>query len=124
MLKNRSIAVVIILSLVTCGIYGLYWIYATAQELENEGKSGSSMSPVVLLIVCLFFPYIGYLLFGMAADQNLNNIRMQRGIPTVDNKTLYMILGFIIPIVLVCLVQNEINKLAPADKKKKKKNSA
>ena len=68
MLKNRSIAVVIILSLVTCGIYGLYWIYATAQELENEGKSGSSMSPVVLLIVCLFFPYIGYLLFGMAAD--------------------------------------------------------
>lgn len=114
MLKNRSIVVVIILSLVTCGIYGLYWIYATAQELENEGKSGSGMSPVVLLIVCLFFPYIGYLLFGMAADQNLNNIRMQRGIPTVDNKTLYMILGFIIPIVLVCLVQNEINKLAPA----------
>ena len=54
------------------------------------------------------------LFFGMAADQNLNNIRMQRGIPTVDNKTLYMILGFIIPIVLVCLVQNEINKLAPA----------
>ena len=49
----------------------------------------------------------------MAADQNLNNVRMQRGMPTVDNKILYMVLGFIIPIVLVCLVQNEINKLTP-----------
>ena len=71
------------------------------------------MSPTALLIITLFFPYIGYLLFGMAADQNLNNVRMQRGMPTVDNKILYMVLGFIIPIVLVCLVQNEINKLTP-----------
>ncbi len=113
MLKNRNIVTVILLSLVTCGIYGLYWIYQTATELEDAGRSGSSMSPTALLIITLFFPYIGYLLFGMAADQNLNNVRMQRGMPTVDNKILYMVLGFIIPIVLVCLVQNEINKLTP-----------
>ena len=113
MLKNRNIVTVILLSLVTCGIYGLYWIYTTAQELEDAGRSGSSMSPTVLLIVCLFFPYVGYLLFGMAADQNLNNVRAQRGMPTVDNKVLYMVLGFVIPIVLVILVQNEINKLTP-----------
>ena len=41
MLKNRSVALVIILSLVTCGIYGLYWIYVTAEALENNGRAGN-----------------------------------------------------------------------------------
>ena len=35
--------------------------------------------------------------------------------PTADNKVLYMVLGFIIPIVLVALVQNEINQIVPAN---------
>lgn len=111
MLTNRSVVTVIILSIVTCGIYGWYWVYKTAQELEDAGQSGSSINPTVILVLCIVFPYVGYLLFGMAADQNLNNIKARSGRPTTDNKVLYMILGFIIPIVLVALVQNEINML-------------
>ncbi|MBQ5562156.1 MAG: DUF4234 domain-containing protein [Clostridia bacterium] len=115
MLQNRSIALVIILGLVTCGIYPLYWLYQTATGLENEGKSGAGLEPVLLVIIAFFFPYVGYLLFGMAADQNLNAIKAQRGMPTADNKVMYMVLGFLIPIVLVALVQNEINQIVPAD---------
>lgn len=115
MLQNRSIAMVIVLGLVTCGIYPLYWLYQTATALENEGKSGAGLEPTLIVIISLFFPYVGYLLFGMAADQNLNNIKTQRGMPTADNKVLYMVLGFIIPIVLVALVQNEINQIVPAN---------
>lgn len=110
-MQKRSIATVIILGIVTCGIYSLYWLYTTAQALEDEGHSGKGISPTVLVVVSLFFPYIGYLLFGMAANDNLNSIKTQRGLYTSDNKVVYMILGFIIPIVLVGLVQNEINNL-------------
>ncbi len=112
MLTNRSVVTVIILTIITCGIYGWYWVYKTAQELEDAGQSGSGVNPTVTLILCIIFPYVGFLLFGMNADQNLNNIKMRSGRPTTDNKVLYMILGFIIPIVLVGLVQSEINKLA------------
>ncbi len=114
MLKNRSVALVIILSLVTCGIYGLYWIYVTAEALENNGRAGNGMNGIVLLLLCLFIPSVGYLLFGMAADQNLNSIRSQRGLMRKDNKVVYMLLGFFIPIVLVGLVQNDINEFTPA----------
>lgn len=115
MLQNRSVALVVVLCLVTCGIYPLYWLYQTATGLENEGKSGSGLDPVILVILSFFLGCVGYLLFGMAADQNLNNIKTQRGMPTADNKVLYMVLGFLIPIVLVAIVQNEINQIVPAD---------
>ena len=69
MLQNRSIAMVIILGLVTCGIYPLYWLYQTATGLENEGHSGAGLDPVLIVVISLFFPYVGYLLFGMSADQ-------------------------------------------------------
>lgn len=45
-MKQRSVATVIILSIVTCGIYALYWLYVTAEDLENEGQTGS-VSPTV-----------------------------------------------------------------------------
>ena len=48
MLQNRSIAMVIILGLVTCGIYPLYWLYQTATGLENEGHSGAGLDPVLI----------------------------------------------------------------------------
>ena len=83
MLTNRSVVTVIILTIVTCGIYGWYWVFKASEELENAGQSGSSLSPAVTL-----------------------------GRPASDNKVLYMILGFIFPIVLIALVQNEMNQLA------------
>ena len=112
MLTNRSVVTVIILTIVTCGIYSFYWVFKASEELENAGQSGSSLSPAVTLVLCLLISPVGFLLFGMNADQNLNNIKARSGRPASDNKVLYMILGFIFPIVLIALVQNEINQLA------------
>lgn len=109
MLKNRSIAAVIILSIVTCGIYSLYWTWVTIDALDKEG--GASNMPAIVQFI-LMFCYIGFIIFGLNADANLNAIKEKKGIPTTDNKVLYLVLGLLIPIVLVVLVQNEINQLA------------
>jgi len=109
MLENKSVATVVILSIVTCGIYALVWTWKTMKALDAEGQA-SNMDPV-LQFVLLFF-YVGYILFGFNADANLNAIKEKRGIPTSDNKVLYIILGFICPIILIALIQSEINKLA------------
>ena len=114
MIKNRSIALVIILSLVTCGIYGWYWIYQSLNEMEQETGKTDGMNSTVVLILAILFPPVGYLLYGISANDQLNAVRAMRGVPEVDNKVLYMVLGFVIPIVLVVLVQNEINKYATA----------
>jgi len=111
MLKNRNIALVIILSIITCGIYQLYWLWVTISALDSEGQN--SNMPAVAQFILMFF-YVGFILFGLNADANINAIKTKRGIPTSDNKVLYIVLGIFLPIVLVCLVQNEINKLTPA----------
>lgn len=112
MLQNRNIALVIVFSLISCGIYAIYWLYVTSEALENEGHAGG-LSPALILVLALLVSPVGYCLFGMYSDQNLNNIKMQRGLPSEDNKVLYIVLGVLIPVVLVALVQNEINKITP-----------
>lgn len=109
-MTNRSVATVIILTIVTCGIYGLYWLYVTADGLENYGRTGS-ISPVVQLVLAIFIPVAGFVFFAIAANDNLNSIRAQRGLMAVDNKVAYILLGLFIPIVLMGLVQNEINNI-------------
>lgn len=110
MLKNRNIVTVILLSVVTCGIYSLYWTYVTMDALDQEGQS-SNMPVIAQFILCFF--YVGFLLFGLNAEANLNAIKAKKGMPAADNKILWMVLGLLVPIVLVVLVQLEINKLCP-----------
>ena len=35
----------------------------------------------------------------------------KKGLPAVDNQVIYMVLGFVFPLILLVLVQSEINKL-------------
>ena len=109
MLKNRNIALVIILSIITCGIYQLYWLWVTISALDSEGQN--SNMPAVAQFILMFF-YVGFILFGLNADANINAIKAKRGIPTSDHKVLYIVLGIFLPIVLVCLVHQIFHPVA------------
>ena len=111
MLKNRSVASVIILTLITCGIYGLYWVYDTLNSMQEISGRESSVSPVIVLLLCIFFAPVGYLLYGMCANEQINHIKTMRGRVEVDNEIMYMVLGFFISIILIAIVQDEINRL-------------
>ncbi len=54
-LRERNIAMVIILSLVTCGIYNIYLYFALATEIKNEGiKYGENLtSPIVAVLLSI-----------------------------------------------------------------------
>lgn len=108
MLKERNVVAVILLSIVTCGIYSLYWTYVTMDALDKEGQA--SNMPVIAQFLLLFV-YVGYILFGINADANINAIKEKKGVATTDNKVLWLILGLVCPIILVALIQNEINQL-------------
>lgn len=108
MLKERNVVTVIILSIVTCGIYALYWTYVTMDALDKEGQA--SNMPVIAQFLLLFV-YVGYILFGINADANINAIKEKKGVATADNKVLWLILGLVFPIALIALIQNEINQL-------------
>lgn len=109
MIQKRSVLSVILLSIVTCGIYMVWWTYVTCSALQREGGK-TSIPPVVTTLLMLFTGFGGILL-GIDADDNVNAIKAARGMYTTDNKVLWIVLGFFFPIVTVGLVQHEINQI-------------
>ena len=57
-MTNRNIALVVVFSIISCGIYMFYWIYKTSEELEMEGQTGALAAPVIL-ILSVFLSGIG-----------------------------------------------------------------
>ncbi len=109
-MKQRSIVTAIIFSIITCGIYFLYWFWVTLSPLEQEGKR-SIVPTFVSFILLLFVSPVGGALGGYDADNNLSAIYAARGIPRNSNQIVYIIVGILLPIVMIALVQNEINGL-------------
>lgn len=106
-IKNRNIVTAIVLTLVTCGIYGIYWAICLAREAVSvKDPSDSAILEIVLM---LFVPFLGFFL----AEKKLSEGCAAKGIPHTDNSILYLILGLVgLGIVNYCMLQNDLNKLA------------
>lgn len=113
MLTKRSVATVVVYTVLTCGIYGVWWTYVTCQALQAEGKR-TEIPPVLTMLMTLFFASLGGVLLGLDADENIKAIRADKGMPVADNKVAWMVIGFFIPIALLALVQYEINTVIDA----------
>ena len=106
MFTQKSPVTVVILSIVTCGIYAIIWYYKAITELYNAGhKSVGNLQPIVQFL--LFFVYVGGILFAINANDNLNAVRAQKGQAEEDKKTLYIILALLFPPALMYHVLNE-----------------
>ena len=58
--KTRGWVVVLLLTLVTLGIYGLVWQYKTFQEMQDY--SGNGIGGVVGLILAIFLGFVNWFL--------------------------------------------------------------
>ena len=107
--KSRNIVTSVIFSLITCGIYGIYWAIMLAREAVSvkDEKDGG----VLEIILMLFLPFIGFYL----AEKKLAEGCAERGIAHKDNSIIYLILGLVgLGIVNFCMLQNDLNKIAEA----------
>ena len=63
-IEERNIAMVIILSLITCGIYGIYWFVKMtdeAKQLSSSDNAGGGLAFVYTLITCgIYMIYWNY----------------------------------------------------------------
>ena len=106
-IKQRNIVTCILLSLVTCGIYGIYWLVMMAKEAVSvKDPMDSGILEIVLM---LFLPFLGFFL----AEKKFAEGCAEKGIAHSDNSILYLILGLVgLGIVSACMMQNDLNKLA------------
>ena len=70
-ISKRNIVVAIILSIITCGIYNIYWTVKLNNELlQMSGKEGASGGMVILLslLTCGIYTYYWYYKLGVYAS--------------------------------------------------------
>lgn len=110
-MKQKNIAICIILTIVTCGIYGIVWFFNLTDEAaslnEDPNLSGINAFLFSLLTCGIYTIYWNYKM-----GKTLFEAKQKRNITSTDQSVLYLILClFGLGIVNYCLMQNEINEI-------------
>lgn len=102
--KTRSTVAVILLTLVTCGIYGLYWYYVIMEDLNKTMNRDYISSGLMLLLAIICFPVAWYILYKV--DQGLVEVCAPEGVPYRENFILWLLLALVFGVgVFVAMVQ-------------------
>lgn len=113
MIKERNVVVCLILSIVTCGIYGIVWFISLTDDarfVSGDERLSGGKAFLFTLITCGIYGYYWAYQMGKA----MSNAKAKRG-ETVndDNSVLYLILSiFGLNIINYCLIQSDLNSFA------------
>ena len=113
MVQERNIAMCVILSIVTLGIYGIYWMIVMANDVNTVAEDQNGTSGVVVLLLSIVTCSIYYWYWSYQAGNKIYNAKQAKGIPGDNQAVIYLILCVVgLSIVTECLIQNELNKFA------------
>ncbi len=110
MLKQRSVAGVIILSIITLGIYWLYWYYSVNDQIVKASKGTVQASPGVALLA-QFIP-IANVISWYNTVSRLQTAKQAAKDPHSVSPGLCLVLAIFVPIGLyTAMVQGGVNAL-------------
>ena len=113
-ITKKSIVTCILLSIVTCGIYGIIWFINMVNDLNTAARTPSANSGgmvfLLSIVTCGIYMFVW---FFKAGEQVSAAKRFATGVPGENNGVLYLILCLLgLSIVSYCLIQNELNQIA------------
>ena len=121
-LEKKNIVACIILTFVTCGIYGIYWLYCMISDINTISGDSDSMSPIVVILLSIVTCGIYSVYWFYKAGALLDQKAIEFGRMPENRPILYLIiiiLGYFIPflsiilyIVVYILLQSSINVIA------------
>ena len=112
MIQQRNIALCIVFSILTCGLYGIYRCICLTDDVntasETQGTSGG-MAFLFTIITCGI-----YSLYWMYKQgDKIDAAKRNRGISSTNTGIIYLLLAiFQLGIIAEALMQDELNKLA------------
>ncbi|MFV0250410.1 MAG: DUF4234 domain-containing protein [Bacilli bacterium] len=112
MIKKRDIALNLILTIITCGIYGLVWFITITDDTNiasSENEPSGIISFILSILTCGIYGMYWYYRIG----KQLYRAKINKGLGTTDNSLIYLILGiFSFGVISNCLIQSELNDIA------------
>lgn len=110
--KNRQIVLAIIFSIITCGIYGIYWFIVMtddANRVNNENGTSGVLAFLFTILTCGIYGFY----WNYKMGKRLYEAGKKAGKDIADNSVLYLVLSiFGLAIVNYCLIQNDLNKFS------------
>ena len=116
-MSERNIAVAIVLSIVTCGIYAIYWFIVLTDDArmaanDNEVPGGGIAFLLTLITCGIYGIYWAYKM-----GKTLVKAKEKNNLPAEDNSVLYLILQLLgFGIINYALMQNDLNQIARGTK--------
>lgn len=112
-IQKRSIGLCIVLTIVTCGIYGLYWLYCLAEDVNLATARPNAPSGGLVLLLSIVTCGIYSLYWLYRAGDDLDRQRVNQGQLAGHLGILYLVLAILgFSIVSYALMQSELNEYA------------
>lgn len=109
-MRHRNVGLCIVFSIITCGIYGLYWFVCLtddSNECTGRGSTSGGMALLLSIVTCGIYS----LYWAYKMGDKLDQARAERGIPSGSQAILYLLLSiFGLSIVAWALMQSELNR--------------
>ena len=104
-MKNRNIALSVVFSFISFGIYALYWLAQMQNAFKEKGCDegfGGAGTVICSMFVPFYFLYWNYKAGKRAVASNISS---------EDRSVIYLVLSFVgLGIVNLALIQTDINK--------------
>ncbi len=113
-IQNRSIVLWILITLFTCGIGGLVWLYLLVEDINKVSEDTNAFSGIMVILLSLVTCSIYTYIWMWKAGKQINQAKESRGMSADSNMPLiYLLLAiFGFGIVAYALMQNDLNNLA------------
>ncbi|MBR1663893.1 MAG: DUF4234 domain-containing protein [Ruminococcus sp.] len=111
-IQKRDLVKAIIFTIITCGIYGIYWFIKITDETNHivgdaNGTNGTTAF-ILTLVTCGIYGYF----WAYKQGEKIEAAKSAKGLPPSNLPVLYLILEIVgLGIVNFALMQNELNSL-------------
>lgn len=117
MINKRDIALAIVLTIVTCGIYGLYWFVVLTDDVKTASDDTEFQSGGIALLLTIVTCGIYGLYWAYKMGELLKKAQEKNKLAVKDNSILYLVLEFLgFGIIAYAMIQNDLNEIANLNK--------
>lgn len=112
-IRKRDLAMTIILSIVTCGIYGLVWFFGMVEDLNTAAPDPDDKTAGTILLLSIVTCGIYSWIWLYKTGDKVDRIRQMNGELPSNSGLIYLLCAiFGLSIVSYALIQTELNKVA------------
>lgn len=113
--NKRDILTTILLSIVTCGIYGIVWFVMLTDDC-GKASGDKSITGITSILFTILTCGIYYYYWSYQMGKRIATAQSKRNLPVTDNSTLYLVLSILgLGIINEVLIQTDLNHMDEFD---------